>query len=229
MLFFVKYPPVGDNDAAPKGSHWSPYAYVLEEHADTEKALHQLSYMYDLHRNPLYALDAVSRAHRARVYPPLWALEVIVDRYQRAMKTDGSLDRAFGLTSKGMGKGKRPNSLALHKQMVRDSAFCLVVLHLQALGMTRPAACKALSELLNRLSSKQYLQPPGMTFRLKRMSISGRQIQNAVDGIDYQFQSEWRRLQESAKLWSLDQKRSALRFFFPNELPVKLVKELGLA
>ena len=58
-------------------------------------------------KNPVYAIDAFLIAHDAGLYPPMWALNYVIEVFKKYYEVQGtmSLDKLFGL-SKGKGKTK---------------------------------------------------------------------------------------------------------------------------
>lgn len=230
--FFVKHPPNGDTHSrAPKiscqysddGSHipaeWTPTTYGIEpEYAGTSRELAGLHAQWEQTSNPLCLLEAFRISTNAKLYPPLWCIHGLQDRFNAAhgnKKLRLSLDRAFGLSGKGFGKGAFIPSDERGALRARNRLLCMGVFKLEACGLSRLAACKALSSLLNRLRDGEAIQVFRKGDLLRRMDITAHGIKKAIATLEDEFSGE----REAAKDMTSEDKQATISQFRSNELP----------
>ncbi len=224
-IFYVNHPPGGDEQRVPKS--WQPATYGIEERfAGLDKIMRELKYNWDTTGNSLMLIEAFRVAAGYGVYPPLWVIQGLSERFAVAFsdKESPSLDRAFGLTGKGLGKGRfvpATDRAALH---ARNRMFCLLVFKLEACGLTRTQAGDALSDLLARMGESEVVALPGEKHRLRQMHISGAGILKAVREAESAYAAEREIiLRESASITEADRER-VLSGFLSYELPPKELK-----
>ena len=94
MAFFVKHPP---RDGLPPPVRRDRDLFTLGETPEQQAAIRLIDMceaQFDQTGNPIEAINAFVHAHRAGLYPPLWVLDFIGERFLKA--GPGGLDRAFG-------------------------------------------------------------------------------------------------------------------------------------
>lgn len=242
MTFFVKYPPHGDThfllpkidtttwpDGHSVPPEWMPFARGSEpQYYNAARQICQCKDNFEQTGNPLYALEAFRLATAAKVYPPLWVLEFIDERFRYAMAGTASLDRAFGFNQEGLGSGRRIDLQTQDRLRARNWKLCLVVFKLEGAGLSRPQACKALASLLYRLPAQQALHFGDRKHTLRRMNITGKGIEKAVRESEHEWAAERAEATDAAQSWSHADKRSLLSVFYKSELPRKIVRDLKL-
>lgn len=236
MTFYVKYPPQGDahfrqprveawhwDDAHHDLAEWEPCTYGIEpEYHAAARGIQNCESTFDETGNPLYALEAFRLATSVKLYPPLWVIEFMDQRFKHAMTNKVSLDRAFGFTKTGLGKGKSTDPKSMDKLRARNRLLCMVIFKLEGAGLSRSAACKALGSLLSRIPDGKRLNSGGRgSDSLYRMEITGKGIQKALAEAEEIWQGEQEATAEAAKSWTAAEKRELLAVFYPSELPVK--------
>lgn len=225
--FYVKFPPHGDaHFRRPKDGEWEPCTYGVEpEYAYADKLLRDLASSWDTTSNPLYLLEAFSVSTSANLFPPLWVLRGLSERFQVAFAKGMpiSLDRAFGLSAKGLGKGGFVSAKERDALRNRDRLLCIAVFKLEAAGLTRGEACRALSHLLARLPDGGFFQVGSRSDVLRRTDIGGRGIEKAVSAAEPEWSGERdEALNAGATEWTADDKNQMLAAFYPSELPKRL-------
>lgn len=230
MSFFVKHPPEGDEHyrLPPRSPLWDPYTRGIEpEYGRTEQDLEACKSSWDETGNALYALEAFRVATSAGLYPPLWVINLLAERFSRAILSDQSLDRAFGFSGKGRGRGRWIDPVTEDRLRARDRALCLMIFKLEGAGLSRPAACKALASRLARLRDGERLGA-GPEYSTPPMTLSYKAIGNAVAAAEGMLAAEKAATAEASSRWTDAEKRALLSLFYPSELPAKIVRELGL-
>lgn len=237
MSFYIKYPPEGDTDIRPprvvsctlgdghnEPAEWEPFARGMEaEFHSTVREIRICKASFDDTGNPLYALEAFRLATSVKLYPPLWVIEFIDQRFRHALTNELTLDRAFGFSTLGLGKGKSTDPKASDKLRVRSQNLCMAIFKLEGAGLSRPAACKALSSLLARLPDGTALAVGGdKRFAISRMDISGKGIEKAVTNSADSWPGEAEETANAAKSWTDSEKASLLSIFYPSELPTTI-------
>ena len=182
MSFFVKYPPNGDkNVLTPK--NWEPCMYAIAEpYYNVCRFIEQHEARFNETGNDLHVFEAFRLATSVRLYPPLWVISRLQDRLTYWHKNKLTLDRAFGLTGEGLGKGRRTSLADAARLRIRNKVLCMLVFKLQAVGLTRPQACKALASFLARIPEGHFVSLPGDPdkTRLKRIDITGKGLEKAI-------------------------------------------------
>ena len=238
MPFYVKYPPNGDEhfrrprverhyDNPPE---WEPCTYGIEpELANTVRIIERFTSAFKETGNPLYAIEVFMQATDAKLYPPLWVLDFFQKRFQHSAKGGHSLDRAFGLTHEGLGKGKRSDPFTSDRLRHRNYLFCLIVFKLEAIGFSRHAACKALASLLARIPKGGFLSLyPDPRYALSPMEISGKGIEKAVRDAETALSAEREAVKEASKHWSEDEQRMMLSALLRSEIPKAVLTRLNM-
>lgn len=213
MSFFIKYPPDGDDILKKPDPNWQPCTIGTEpEYGRAGIHIEMCEDQFKETSNLLYAIEALRIATEAKLYPPLWVIDVINSRFQYAAKNGFSLDRAFGFSHEGLGRGKRTSpseAIALTK---RNYGVCVSVFKLEAVGLSRSAACDALSSLWVDGRGNEVL--------------SGSAIRKIVSEVEHKYQKLKKKVEESSRSWTKEEKRMVLSNINPNVLPKKLRKLL---
>lgn len=225
--FYVKFPPNGDATYHPPGNDaWALYTYGTEaEYAAARLTLDALAANWDATGNPLYLLEAYRVAVQARLYPPLWVLNALLSRFNTAFKkgTKASLDTAFGLSGKGLGKGRFTTAQQQDATRNRDRILCLAVFKLQGAGLTRWEACKALSSKLGRMAYSETIQVGSRENVLRRMDVTTQGLKNIVAAAESYWAGERDAAIDAGKNeWTDAEKRKMLSIFDPSELPKRI-------
>jgi len=240
MSFFIKYPPSGDEDsrrptvtgtgdgAMFRGANWEPCTNGIEpEYGIAPHAIRNCKNNFDETGNPLYAFEALRLATAVKLYPPLWVLEFLNTRIAHAVTKRQSLDKAFGFTRAGLGKGRRTDPFEGDHLRERNRLLCMMVFKLEGAGLTRPQACKALSSLLARIPDGGKLSIDGNSrHALSRLQLTGKGMEKAIKESEGDWIDEKVMTTEAAKAWTADDKRKLLSVFYSPELPVHIVRQL---
>lgn len=229
MSFFVQYPPDGDkNVLTPK--NWDACVYPINEpYYNVCRRIRVCESSFEATGNSLFAFEALRLATSVKLYPPLWVISYLDSRLRHWHENDLTLDRAFGFTNAGVGKGKRtPPKTALNLYH-RNRVLCMAVHKLQGAGLTLPQSCKALASLLARIPEGQvWLLAGNRDFPLPRMDVSAKGLEKAIREADSLWSGEREECADAAKKWSDAEKRAILAIFYPTELPKRIVKVLNL-
>lgn len=236
MTFFVKYPPNGDthfrrptvtsrtwDNGHHEPAEWEPCTYGIEpQYANARRGLDYCKNTFDETGNPLYALEAFRLATSVKIYPPLWVIEFMEGRFKHAMTNRVSLDRAFGFSKEGLGKGKSTDPKTADKLRARNRLLCMTVFKIEGAGLSRSAACKALASLLSRLPDGTRLSfGGGRSDSLYRMEITGKGIEKALTESAEIWKGGKEKTADAAESWTAGEKRKLLAVFYPSELPAK--------
>ena len=211
------------DDGHHEPAEWEPCTYGIEpQYANARREIDRCENTFDETGNPVYALEAFRLATAAKLYPPLWVIEFLDKRFSHAFANGYSLDRAFGFTQTGLGKGKATDPQTSDRLRARNRLLCLVVFKLEGAGLSRPSACKALSSLLARIPEGTRLHFGGHKNEdLSHMEITGKGIQKAVEEAEEIWSGEREETADAGKSWTAQEKRELLAIFYPSELPVK--------
>jgi hypothetical protein len=228
MAFYVKHPPNGDSYFRRPGPEWDPCTYGIEtEHANTVRELKICQHEWNATGNRLYVLEAFRLACAGGLFPPMWVLKELDECFRRAVSKSWTLDRAFGFSGEGLGKGRRTSSQEIARLRNRNKLLCMAVWKLEGAGLTLPQACKAIAGLLTRLSPGGRILIGGHSlYVLRGEDISKRGIEKAVNESAPLWPGEKRATEEGAKTWSVEDIRKLLSVFFPAELPRGFLKRL---
>lgn len=236
MNFYIKYPPNGDNhfrrpkvtshtwdDGHYEPAEWEPCTYGIEpEYRATVREIRHCESTFNSTGNSLYAFEAFRLATTAKLYPPLWVIEHLNERFMLAHTKGLSLDRVFGFSAKGLGKGKSTSPKKEDSLLARNRLLCLAIFKLEGAGLSRPAACKALSSLLARLPKNEKLCIGGAPSEsLGHMDMTGKGIGNAVQESEDIWSGDRDETADAAKSWTDSEKRELLSIFYATELPLK--------
>lgn len=243
MGFFVKYPPLGDEHFRPprtadthwpdghiEQAEWEPCTYGIEpEYAIASRGIDACRFQWERTGNTLYVLEAFRLANEAKLYPPLWVLRVLDERFSKAIHGNKTLDRAFGFSAKGLGRGRRIDPRTQDRLRSRDQLLSLAIFKLEGAGLSRAAACEALASRLSRLRPGEKLFIGGNSrLALERTEMTGKGIAKAVGAVEEEVRDLREATREAAESWTEDEKRQLLSDFYPSELPDSVVKALNL-
>jgi hypothetical protein len=143
-------------------------------------------------------------------------------RFSHAMTNKITLDRAFGFSTKGLGKGKSTKPKTRDKLRVRNRLLCLSVFKLEGAGLSRPAACKALSSFLARLPNGASISPlDPWRGALYQLDMTGKGIEKAVVESEESLIELREEIAQAAKSWTDSEKTQMLSIFYPSELPAR--------
>lgn len=227
--FYVRFPPHGDTHfRTPSEAEWKPCTIGIEpEYAHACRQLEALGSSRDgtSPPNELYLLEAFRIATSVNLYPPLWVLKGLNERFKSAFAKGMpiSLDRAFGLSGKSLGKGRFVSAKERDALRNRDRSLCMAVFKLEAAGLSRREACKALSHLLARLPDGAFVQVGSGSDVLRRLDIGDRGIEKAVRAAESEWSGERdAALNSGATAWTAADKKQILAVFYPSELPKRL-------
>lgn len=234
MSFFVKYPPEGDShyrlprvvprqwdDGEHEPAEWKPCTLGIEpEYYEAVRQIRNLESTFNDTGKPGYALEAFRIATSVKLYPPLWVIEFLDQRFKHAFYNKHSLDRAFGFSKGGLGRGKATDPIKAAKLTARNRLLCLAIFKLEGAGLSRPAACKALSSLLARMPDGQKLAIGGDGLHaISRMDITGKGIEKAVNESEESWSENREATATAALNWTDSEKAKLLSIFYPSELP----------
>lgn len=242
MAFYIKYPPNGDThfrrpdvtgrqtgDGTFVPPEWDPCTFGTDaEHASTTRELKFCRHEWNATGNRLHVLEAFRLSCSARLYPPMWVLAELDACFKRAVTKQWSLDRAFGFSGEGLGKGKRPSQKEVARLRRRDKLICMAVWKLEGAGLTRRQACKALAGLLARLPDRGRILIGGDSLSaLRGINLSGKRIEAVVAQCTPLWRDEEHATAEASRTWSVEDKTKMLSIFFPAELPRGFGKNLA--
>lgn len=174
--------------------------------------------------NFLYVPEGYRLTTEKKLYPQLWVIELLQNRFETYLKANGqkNLDEVFGF-SRGRGETTPWEEDALR---ARNLKLAPLVMKLESMGLTRTQASNAISSLLSRLTDGQVAVIGRLSQNLSRMDLSGKAIKRAVDNVAeelYHIPIMFRN-----RGWTDDERRQSLSAFFRSELPKKIVQELSL-
>lgn len=240
LSFFVRFPPKGDEDVLEPQvvknhvSHfrpeWEPITCSGREpplhllHVELTKLKHSLEET----GNNLYLLEAFRICVKEKIYPPLWVLNALSNRFDHYMKSsDSSLDNSFGFSRVGQGKGRTPTAFEKDSKRHRDRLLCLMCFKLEALGLTPPECYRAMSSLLARLPEGAGVEVgrPKVDV-LRHMELTNVAIKNAVEAAEEEWKEERLLALQGGEELSEAERNEVLSNFYNSELP-KSMQRVG--
>lgn len=223
--FFVKHPPGGDEGLIPDewksgfGVFFTINGLGPTEPRSAYEAIRQIEYhlkAFEDHGNAWRALEVFRLCHSAGLYPPLWVLDYINDRFSKAYKEGWTLDRAFGLSQEnlGRGKGRRVSSDEEDRLLGRNRTYAKIVFKLEGTGLSRGQACAALAGRLARLKPNERLQTHHLDYALRtKDAISARRLVDVVGSVEDGLDAERQATKEGSRNWTDEEKRRFLEIF----------------
>lgn len=220
----MRQPPKGDDGyGIPRiPQEWKPASHGIEpEFAGLSRRLMTLRNDFEQTGNYLYVFEAYRITVEKKLYPPIWVLDSLMNRFEAFIAGQGKsgLDEVFFNRAQGQSSPWADDVLRS-----RDFKLCRVVMKLESLGLTRPQACRALSALLARIPDGSGLEVGRMRETLGRLNLTGKAIENAAARVEAELGHLPIMMRNRG--WSEEERRENLSVFYKSELPKKLVKEL---
>lgn len=114
--FYVRYPPdeIGSNET------WKAQATEFDLGSETALLLRMRKSSFEETQNPVYALEAFLIADEAKLYPPFWVLEWLINafkKYHTSLGNQDQLDELLGF-KKGPGQNKAFKDIVIEDRNV---------------------------------------------------------------------------------------------------------------
>jgi hypothetical protein len=215
VRFFVKHPPAGDDFLDKPKSDWTACTPALAAtYGRVAPDIEMCEAAFEETGNPIFAIQAYRLATEAKLYPPLWVIEFLQACFNRVAEDGVSLDRAFGFTREGAGKGRwaTPEQAIVLAQ--RNRALCIAVYKYEAVGMSRNAACEVAASVMVNGDGAE--------------ALSASAVRAIVKDGDDKFKTEREAVRAASTNWTIDQKRQVVSNVNPASLPARLRKELNI-
>jgi hypothetical protein len=217
MRFFVKHPPAGDDILDKPNNEWKACTSALTAEYDrVATKIEMCEAAFEETGNPIFAIQAYLLATNAKLNPPLWVQGFVQACFNRVAAGGVSLDRAFGFSREGVGKGRWTTPEQAITLARRNREICMAVYKYEALGMSRNAACDVAASVM--------VDGDGVEV-LSASAIRAVLIDNDRDD---KYKTERKVIQAAATTWTDDEKRQVVSNINPATLPKKIRQQLNL-
>lgn len=148
--------------------------------------------------NPIQAFQAFEYSMRAGLYPPVWALDYLRKAFVKKFEDRRSFDSVLGFSMEGLGSGRHDSPMEQRDKAARNRRIILNVFRLEALGIKRRPACRAVAANYTRHTAKE---------------LGERQVASILQKDGPTFYIEHGLIQAGLAKWTDDQRRAHLREF----------------
>ena len=135
---------------------------------------------------------------RAGLYPPLWVLSYLRESFVRVFNEGLTFDRALGFSMKGLGSGSHESPIDQLRKSQRNKGLVLNVFKLEALGLKRQAAARAVAAFHTKATGEE---------------LGERRVVDIVKENESAYTLEQKAIVQGAVNWTNDARRQLLRAF----------------